>query len=205
MTADTQGGNAVPSLTLQLWQCLDWRFLLPVSDLGAIGYTGNPSAETVCALQLLDPDARDLADYPSVHAARRCDVVFAERMTRSTVREVSAALIPGGWLYAQVRPSLRVGRGEPVTVWGWQRALRRAGFVDIKSHWHTPDLTSCLRITPLDSPTAVRGTLSRYQGVRFGALKAVLGRLALSVGLIGLVVPAGSVIGRRPLTGEHQR
>jgi hypothetical protein len=53
-------------------------------------------------------------------------------------------------------------------------------------------------MVPLASGAAVRDTLARHQAIPFGAVKEWIGRLALALRVFELVIPEGTVTGRRP-------
>jgi hypothetical protein len=71
----------------------------------------------------------------------------------------------------------------------------------VRTFWHPPSLAESTRILGTDDSGAVRATLARHDRVRFGWLKSLIGRAALRLGLFGVVVPEGTVVARRPLSG----
>lgn len=181
------------TLLLHLWRRLDWRFLLPSAEIGALGYAGEIDEELVRAFRLVDPGAVDITG-PDPRSP--CTTVVLRHPSPAQLVAARQRLSPGGSVYLETGQALRPF--GPRTLRGWRRLLERQGFIEIAAFWHTPDLDSCSRITPLGSPLAVRLTLDRHQGIRFGALKARVGRLLLSLGLIEIAVPAGSIVARRP-------
>jgi len=70
--------------------------------------------------------------------------------------EVGRVLQPGGWLMLAaanrlsfIRPRSKVGE-HPQTYWGYRRALRRAGFGEIKFYMALPSHDEPFFILPLD-------------------------------------------------------
>lgn len=198
-TAGTSGvaAEGAGSLSLHLWRLLDWRFLVPVLQPGHVGYGGAVSPELMAALHLLDPDA---APVPSGHSANPdpgFDLVLLREPGLPLFRDAAAAVLPGGWICAQVKRSFVRGSG-PRTLAGWKRAFERQGLVDVAVYWSATSLDSPGRMVPTASATAVRDTLALHKGVRFGRAKAALARGALALRLFDVAVPEGSVAGRRP-------
>lgn len=182
------------TLDLHSWRRLDWRFLLPLAESAHLGLGGRPDADLAAAARLFDADTVDLAAAPP----RSCDVVFLAVPDRTEVRAAVAALKPGGWLCVEVVRGAR----RPLTLRGWRRLLRSDGLIDTDIFWHVPTLASSTRIVPIASAAAVRSTLARHQGLRFGRFRSLAARLVLRSGLFGLVVPEGTVVGRIPGGGR---
>ncbi len=183
------------SLTLHLWQRLDWRFLMPDPQPRRVGYAGPIDHETLRAIQLLDVGAVDIDNSADLDNPRDgCDVIFLPVPTSENLRLAYAMLRPGGWVCLQVR---RGGPGKR-TIGGWHRAVRRTGFHDVNAYWHAPTLDACSRIVRLDAATGVRNTLKRHEGLRFGQAKSAVAKVVFRAGLLPFVVPEGSVIGLRP-------
>lgn len=177
-------------LDLHSWRRLDWRFLLPLPERAHLGLGGTADdAGLMAAAVLFDANAVDL----SLAAAASCDVVFLAAPDRREIAAAAEALAPGGWLCVEVTRGTR----RPMTLRGWQRLLQSSGFEETGIFWHVPTLASSTRIVPVASAAAVRSTLARHQGLRFGRTRAVLAGVALRLGLFGLVVPEGTVVGRR--------
>ncbi|MCA4135034.1 hypothetical protein [Arthrobacter sp. M4] len=215
--AHREGPGAQPEsvdpdlLPLHLWRRLDWRFLLPTLQPGRVGYGGMLGNEQVSALRLLDPDAFPVrpptfsglrgggSPVPRGDAVLRADVVFLSSPDRRDVDAAVAALLPGGWVCAQVRRSL-LARTGPRTLAGWQRELMGKGFRDVAVYWSAPNLERTARLVPVTSSTAVRDTLALHADVRFGLAKAVAVRLVMAWGMLALAVPEGMVTGRWPAT-----
>jgi hypothetical protein len=122
-------------------------------------------------------------------------------LVRPDRRELDAAiplLRPGGSIYCEIIRARGGGPGGRTGLVGAERALRDRALTDIRAYWHAPSFAMCARIIPLESSAAVRNTLRRHEGVRFGRLKAAAGRVALAAGGFAWLVPEGSVIARRP-------
>lgn len=184
-------------LPLHLWMLLDWRFLLPVLEPESLGYGGRISSEALAAFRLLDSNARRVQPTQERSSADEFDVVLLSEPDARLLEVAVASLRPEGWICMQVRRSFSFGSG-PHTLAGWKRALARSGFDDVAVYWHAPTLERPARFVPTASTTAVRDTLSRYSGARFGKIKAAVGGLALTLGLFNIAVPEGTVVGRRP-------
>ena len=183
----------VARLPLQLWQRLDWRFLLPILEPRHVGYGGSVDDELLAAVRLLDPDASDVATRT---VGRRYDVIILASPGRSDLARSVSVIGPGGWVCAEVKRSGRVC-GAPRTPWGWKRAFGAVGLDGVEVYWLPPRLEASTRIVPVASGTAVQSTLKRHQAVRFGWAKSVVGGLALKLGLFALALPEGTVVGRR--------
>ena len=186
------------TLPLHSWRRLDWRFLQPTLEPRSVGYGGAVDAALLTALRLLDRNAAPVTQAPT---QQRYDVVLLAQPDLEDLKAAASAVRPGGWLCAEIR---RAGarRGGPRTLLGWRRAFRRAGFEEVRLHWHAPTLDLSARIVPLDEPAAVRSTLHRHQGIRFGKAKSLVGQLALILGLFPAAVPEGTVVGRQSAVGH---
>ncbi len=183
------------------WRRIDWRFLLPCPSVRSVIYAGITDEDLLRALHLMADDVVPVAspaDWSRVPEGS-ADLVVLVQPLRHDFRAAARAVRPGGWVYGQHRARARRA-GAPRTLLGWERAFRTIGLAQIAVYWHAPDFASCSRIVPVGSPSVVRDTLSRHRNVRFGQVKAVLGRLAMSLALFSAVVPEGSIVGRRPET-----
>ncbi|MGY1636651.1 hypothetical protein ACI78V_08345 [Geodermatophilus sp. SYSU D00742] len=193
------GGGSLsppPALLLHRWRRLDWRFLLPVPDVGRLAVGGRVDDGLRDALPLLAGEVHEVTSVAGWSALPgNCDVVVLVRPTVPELGRAAAALRPGGWLYAEVRRDLR-GRG-PRSLAGWHRALERLGLDDVAAHWHAPDLATTSRIVSLQDRTAVRHALDDHDRGRLGDLRSGLATVLLGAGLLPLLVPEGSVVGRR--------
>jgi hypothetical protein len=181
---------------LHRWRRLDWRFLFPSTEWTRVACAGAVDDELREALPLLGPEVhepRSAADWMSL--AGSCDVVVLIDPTPEQLRLAVGALRPGGWLYAEVRRALRPS--GPRSLLGWRRAFVRAGLEPVSAHWHTPGLAGTERIISVDAATAVRHAL-RGQGGLLRRVRAGVMDLVLLCRLFPVVVPEGSVVGRRP-------
>lgn len=188
------------TLPLEPWQRLDWRFLLPSPQPGAIVCAGAVNEELAAALRMLDAD---LAQVTSSHgwsqvAASSYDLAVLIEPTNDDLRAAAEAVRPGGWVYVQAERHILGARVAQRSLHGWLRACRRAGLEELAAHWHAPTTSVPYRLVPLDSRVVVFEALSRHDEVRFGWLLSQLGKVLFACGLFPLVVPGGSVLGRRP-------
>jgi hypothetical protein len=186
-------------LLLHRWRRLDWRFLVPTTGWAAVACGGKVDDQLRRSLPLLDAEVHEISSasgWPGLSGS--CDVVVLVQPTDDEVRAAVTALRPGGWLYAEVVRSF--ARARPRTLLRWRRAFRRAGLEEVSVQWHTPDVSATEQIIRLDATAAVRHALRRNGGSHPG-LRNTLARLLLRVGLLPLIVPSGSVLGRRPVDG----
>jgi hypothetical protein len=190
--------GAAEALALHLWRLLDWRFLIPVLQPRNLGFAGQVSQETESALRLLDPQAVRLAGPGP--AAASCDVVLLASPGRGHMESAGLALEPGGWICVEASRSL-LQRSGPRTLRGWKRTLERRGYQDVTLYWNAPNRDRTARLVPVQSGVAIRDTLALRKDVRFGSLKAAAAHLALALHVFDLMVPEGTVTGRRPEQG----
>jgi hypothetical protein len=191
---ETGAGEA---LSLHLWRLLDWRFLLPVLQPRALGFAGKVGPETESALRLLDPGAARLTGPGRGPGGRTCDVVLLASPDGGEVESAGLALEPGGWLCVEASRSLLQHSG-PRTLRGWKRTLERRGYQDVALYWNAPNRERAARLVPVESGVSIKDTLALRKDVRFGALKAAAVRIALALRVFDLLVPEGTVTGRRP-------
>jgi hypothetical protein len=208
MTDESPGGPESPEtrspaeptdVSLRAWRRLDWRFLLPQLPTGVLVYQLGVPQDLVAALALLRMDevhAVSTADWPRIQDGT-VQLVILSDPSGADLAEAVRVLAPSGCLYVEVRLPAAPTAARPWTLLGVRRLLRSAGLHQVHAFWHAPDHAESARIVPLDQPAAVRGTLMRYEGIPYGHLKSVLGRLALRVGLLPLATTHGSVIAHR--------
>jgi hypothetical protein len=190
-------GPDTSSLLLHAWRRLDWRFLLPTDAYARVACGGAVDQDLREALPLLAGEVHEpTAPWDWDALAGTCDVVVLVEPTPAQLRAAVHALRPGGWLYAEVRRTVRTA--GPRSLVGWRRATVRAGLVEVVAHWHAASLTEPQRIVSLDAPMALRHALRRSSGGIGSLLRAGLVRTLVAAGLFPMAVPAGSVIGRRP-------
>ncbi|WP_307432549.1 hypothetical protein [Pseudarthrobacter defluvii] len=202
----SQGGTAAEAgageaLSLHLWRLLDWRFLLPVLQPRTLGFAGQVSPEAESALRLLDPAAARLPE-PGTGAGGTCDVVLLASPDGGQLESAGLALEPGGWICVEADRSL-LRRSGPRTLRGWKRTLERRGYQDVALYWNAPNRERTARLVPMESGASIRDTLALRKDVRFGALKAAAVRMALALRVFDLLVPEGTVTGRRPERNEQ--
>ena len=195
-----QEAGAAEALALHLWRLLDWRFLIPVLQPRNLGFGGQVSRETESALRLLDPEAVRLAGPGAGTGGASCDVVLLASPERGHMESAGLALEPGGWICVEASRSL-LRRSGPRTLRGWKRTLERRGYQDVTLYWNAPNRDRTARLVPVRSGVAIRDTLALRKDVRFGALKAAAAHLALALHVFDLMVPEGTVTGRRPERG----
>ena len=190
--------TATTDASLRAWRRLDWRFLLPALPAGILVYREGLAEDLVEALPLLRMD--DVQRVTSVDWQRFGDgtvqLVVLSDPSAADLASAARVLAPSGCVYVEVRRRAGATRG-PRTTLGVGRLLRSAGLRQVHPYWHAPDHSSSTRIVPLDKREAVRGTLMRYDAVRFGHFKSLLGRLALRTGLLPLAISHGSVVAYR--------
>jgi aminoglycoside phosphotransferase (APT) family kinase protein len=184
--------------SLRVWRRLDWRFLLRQLPAGVLLYQAAVPQDLAEALRLLEMDEAHPVEADAWQALpdARAGLVVLRDPSASDLRQAVRVLHPSGSVYVEIGPrSLRTS--GPRTTSSVRRTLRAAGLSEVRPYWHAPDHAGSARIVPLDQSEAVRSTLMRYEGVHFGHLKSVLGRLALRLGLFPLAVSHGSVVGWR--------
>jgi len=194
--------GAAEALSLHLWRLLDWRFLLPVLQPRTLGFAGKVTPETESALRLLDPDAVRLPAPGTGPGGRTCDVVLLASPDAGDMESAGLALEPGGWICVEAGRSL-LQRPAPRTLRGWKRTLERHGYQDVALYWNAPNRERTARLVPVESGVAIKDTLALRKDVRFGALKAAAVRMALALRVFDLLVPEGTVTGRRPERNEQ--
>jgi hypothetical protein len=195
-TAKGVSGPEPAGLLLHRWRRLDWRFLLPSAEWTRVACAGAVDDELLEALPLLGPEVcapDSAADWNSLSGS--CDVVVLVEPTAAQLAHAVGALRPGGWLYAEVRRDLR--SSGPRSLLGWRRAFVGAGLDPVSAHWHAPSPVGTERMISVDATTAVRHAL-RGRGGLLRRFRAGVMDLLLFCRLFPVVVPEGSVVGRRP-------
>jgi hypothetical protein len=192
---DTRGTASLP---LQVWQRMDWQFLLPPTEYGTVACAGAVDHELARGLALLGGavhHVRSATDWRSL--AGSCSLVVLARPQPEDIDAALSALRPGGWLYAEITRGSPFSRG-PRTLSGWLRALRRTGLQEVAAHWHIPDIATSSRIVPFDAPVVIRDALLRLRSRRFGTAISAAARLAQRLGTLPLLAREGSVVGCLP-------
>ncbi len=175
----TFGSPALEEDPLRLWRRLDWQFLLSSPLAQRVSVLGTPDADV---LQALD----ELAERGYHHAVSAELLVLVQPGLGELRRAVRAAA-PGSEVYVEI------------TGWrslaSWARLVGRAG-VDVRGvHWHVGSRGRATRTVPLTSTPALLDTLGRYDALRFGRARWVVGRALLACGLLPRVVRDGSITG----------
>ena len=170
---------------------VDWRFLL--LGVEQPRSTTLPSGRLSEALRLVsttetDPPARTGQPASS-------DLVVIGRPTHTALRRAHATLAPGGAVYCEWHLP------RPGGAWRARRALRRAGFEEVRLHWPwpPPQWSSPQFWLPLDSAAAAEHLLAlRPAHRRRDPLLRRLWRLAR---LVGALAPLCAVGRRSPESG----
>jgi len=183
-----------PASTLGLARRLDWRFLLADLGLGRVVVTGAPDPVLIAAL-------RRFAASVAVGSGGPADVAVACRPSPAELRAAIRYVEPGGSIVVELfgRPRLRrSGRLTASSANAIAARLRRDGFADVATYWTWPDHADGAEIVPLDDMPLIWQTLARHRGARSSRLKARLVRTLFLAGLGGAIIPATTVVGRRP-------
>jgi Phosphotransferase enzyme family len=170
---------------LELWQSVDWRFLLPAEGIHRVGYVGvaPPNERQVLeelGMVVID-DPQELGDL---------DVVVVDADPRSLAPSLDLATIgPEAWVLLRAGrrrsyPWDRLGQGS---VRALKRRLQAEGLEVTGVHWHAPEQARCSYIVEIDDRIAVTAMLKRYHGVRFGLLKSLIARILNQAGMVELV------------------
>ena len=190
----SESSRQFSDLDLQLCRRLDWRFLLPNSDLGNVAYLGREKTSLAAALARF---SRSLSIVSSGKSARianvqasKFDLVVVSLPTLSNFSYARELLRDGGYLYAEVGLSASRIKGLSAH----RTDLVRAGFGKIQTYWHRPNFERCREIVPLENKFALDYVLSRRQADMAGRIKSFAGRLAQSTGLLGFVMPSVSLL-----------
>lgn len=179
---------------LRLARRLDWRFLLADPQLGRVVVAGAPDAALLAALGRF-------AGSVDVGGEAPADVVVACRPSPAELRAAIPRAGPGGSIVVELvgRPRARRAGGLTAASANAVAArLRRVGFADVATYWTWPDHANGAEIVPVDDPPLLRLALARRRGGRPSLLKARLARMLLRAGLGAAILPATTVVGRRP-------
>lgn len=176
---------------------LDWRFLLADPRLGRVVVTGAPDTMLLAALGRF-------AGSVVVGEGTPADVVVACRPSPADLRAAIGRAGPGGSIVVELVGRPRPRRGGRLTAASANAVaarLRRDGFADVATYWTWPDHANGAEIVPLDDPSLLRLALARRRGSRHSVLKARFARALLRAGLGAAILPATTVVGRRPGPG----
>ncbi|MEZ4663921.1 MAG: hypothetical protein R2911_40830 [Caldilineaceae bacterium] len=152
---------------LHLSRRLDWRFLLPDSTLGQVGYLGQVDAQLVQALAQFAENVAAVSRGDGV--SKQYDLVVAGRPNYAELAQAVSLVRPGGYLYVETSGLLWVknftnikGLQKVFTRWRlWSpqahvRVLTGLGMHNVTAYWCWPNFAACTRMTPLDDPAAYR-------------------------------------------------
>lgn len=190
----TPAAESDPDTLLQASRRLDWRFLLPDPALRSVGYSGPARGALLDSLRLF---SESLAMLDSGDAAAQYDLVVARTPKPAALARAAAAVRPGGFLYVEVRQSLRPGGPRPRSPADYVAVIARHGFEDVTAHWHWPNFEACAEIVALDQRNALLLALARRRAGSGARLKSAFGSALVRSGLMARVVPCFSVVGRR--------
>ncbi len=213
------GRAAVRDELLHAVRRIDWRFLMPRPTLGHVALLGDDDPELVRALRwfsaslsMLDLDWH----FPSEQAPKFDQVVLRARGGRR-VDNAMTLVEPGGVLYWEIERggSLRCRRVclldfldrawsfairrrrapyEPYSLRRIRKRFERAGFVDVRWHWHRPGFHDALDIVPLRSETVLNHLFGKHNGRARGRVKRGVGKLLQKIGLLHVLVPCVSLM-----------
>jgi hypothetical protein len=177
---------------------IDWRFLLPDPDLGRVACIGVTDPKLLESLRLFSAELVTSESGRGGSSEAAYDLLVLQNPREDSLDAASGLLRPGGWLYLEVKKSLKpVETHASRSARGYARALRKRGFVDVGTYVHWPDFPSCRAIVPLDDAAAVRHGVSRARTGQARLLTRLAPVLAGSHQL-ALFVPCASVLGRLP-------
>ena len=164
--------NAGAELSLlHLSRRLDWRFLLPDSTLGHVGYVGKVEPQLVQALTQFAERVVPVvaAESAAAQYAAQYDVVVAGLPTHAELVQAVRNVRSGGFLYVETSglfwpknfTSLRScqNTAKRWRLWSPQahvRTLTALGMHGVTAYWCWPTFAACTRMTPLDDPAAHR-------------------------------------------------
>ena len=177
----------------RLLRRVDWRFLLPVSQVEkAVCFPGGDLRDGVALI------ARQVV-IPGADHATSCDLMVAINPDAVVLERGWAALRPGGMCYAEWH-TRTIGGARAIT-----RRLRAAGFRHARGYLAWPSSSRPYVWIPLDSPGAIgyfrRHLHSRSPGRR---LPGLLMRAAITLGArLGVIGPLCFVARKPGAPGEE--
>lgn len=205
---------------------IDWRFLMEDPLLGHVALLGDDDPGLVRALRWFSTSLSLLDlnwSFPAEQAPRFDEVVLRSRRARH-VPKAAALVQAGGTLYWEIERGGVLNRGrwllidvlgaglhavrnagrrrpyEPLSLRPLRRRLERAGFENVRWHWHRPDFKNALDIVPLQSGSVLDHVLGKHNGRRQGRIKRRLGSVLNTMGLLHVLVPCLSVLATRKAT-----
>jgi aminoglycoside phosphotransferase (APT) family kinase protein len=167
---------------------IDWRFLLShpwPERVACIGTDVPPALRQVSQVETIAASGASSSKY---------SVVVVRNPGRDELARATQHVVAGGSLVVEVHAPSR-GRRK-VALGRVAQELRAMGFVDVRRHWHWPDLERCTRLVPLAHATPVRNLLARAGGGVRGRIQALAGEMLWNLGLLDRMV-YGTVIATR--------
>ncbi len=192
--ACSESSRQFSDLDLQLCRRLDWRFLLPSSDLGNVAYLGREKIGLTAALAKFSKSLTVISSGKASRIANvhtnRFDLAVVTSPTASNFSTAYSLLKNGGYLYAEVG-----FLADRIKSFGSYRSdLVKAGFTNAHTYWHRPNFEGCREIVPVENKFALDYVLSRAQADTAGQIKSLAGRVAQRVGLLGVVISSVSLL-----------
>ena len=220
------GGAVMRDELLCAVRRIDWRFLMRNPTLGHVALLGDDDPELVRALRWFSASLSLLDlnwNFPSGQAPRFDQVVLRSRRA-SNVSAAAALVEPGGVLYWEIERGgpvhdwralimdlmggtlhhVRLRRRGPSTyvpssLTAIRRRFERAGFEDVRWHWHRPGFRDALDIVPLQNDAVLDHIFGKHHGGAQGRIKRNLGSVLRKLGLLHVLVPCLSVMAtKRP-------
>jgi hypothetical protein len=168
------------------WACLDWRFMLPVPDLGAVWVAPDCPQEAAALRALGLPVAADGGTADTVvalGATADLSALVARLGGMGLVKLTVTGRPPRAGLFGLVRP-WRV----------WRRRLRSAGLDVVVEAIGLPNAQRATAMVALGQPLALRLALRRQPASRRGRALGRVAEVAVRMGLRQLVCRQGVVV-----------
>lgn len=188
---------------LQASRRIDWRFLLPRSQLHKVAYLGPDDGLLLQALKqfsesliVISPPYYTLS-VPSNDSDFNLAVLQSSSL--ADLGCVTSVLNDNGRLYWEICRTNWQERLRLRHFRDYIAALEHLGFYATQVNWHRPDFDSCLEIIPLDNPTALGYVFSRRPDDMAGQIKLATARSLSQLRLLPRLVPCLSIIARKGL------
>jgi hypothetical protein len=204
-------------LDVQTVRRLDWRFLLPDTNLGCVAYLGSIDKTLIKGL---DQFGMTLSVFNASHEISdqsNYDLVVLRSHKVSYLNIASSLLRNEGYLYWEIDRSNRLAFLGGMLNWIRRRGLSvlssktesnqgaadfhdyltglsQAGFDEMGVFWHRPNFEACREIIPLDQRFALDYVFSQEQWSFSGKVKFATGRLFAKLGLLTYLVPCFSIV-----------
>ncbi len=178
---------------------IDWRFLLPNTDLRRVAYLGPDGGALLVALKQFSSSLTILSSSDHTnYASENCstfELVVLHSPSLEDLDKAKTFVMPGGYLYWEI---------DRRQTWKEHRRFRhfrdyvarldRLGFHNIHVSWHRPNFESCLEIIPLNVPLALGYVFTRRPGNLVDYIKLAAGRYLMATRLLDRLVPCLSVV-----------